>query len=457
MIKKLKVTIFAKIIFLLIALCFLFGIYLSIPVLFNYKSIENIIESKFSSDFNINLNINGDIKYQLLPKPHLLISDSSLSIDENNNESISFDIKNLKVFTNSNSLYPKSKINFEKFEIQNTNFILKKKEYNTLRNYFHNSKSKPFYIKKSKIFVVDERNETLIISPIEKINFITSKQDNFKKLNIKGNLFDLNFKSLWKKKYNSKMNSQIEIDFKEPNILIKNNLNYNNSLSYDGSTSLNFLNQNIDINYKFENNKITLVSPDNANDIKVNTSIELKPFYLSSSITLNKQNLNFMIDELIFSLLNLKTELLGNFNGDIELLLTNIEHKLIRNGKISFNISQNTVNLSEVLFNVVDIGQINSEINYTEKDGDIIFNSSNSLIIKNKKKFAKKFQVKSNKVKDINVINFKIDKNISTGIISIFDIKINQVEYKGKNSDEFRYNVKNSQEMKSLVKKIINS
>ena len=119
-----KIPIFTKGIFLLIALFFTLGIYLSIPVLFNYKSIENIIESKFYSDFNINLNINGDIKYQLLPKPNLLISDSSLSISEKNNEDISFDIKNLKVFMNSNSLYPKSKINFEKFEIQNTNFIL---------------------------------------------------------------------------------------------------------------------------------------------------------------------------------------------------------------------------------------------------------------------------------------------------------------------------------------------
>ena len=98
MIKKLKVTIFAKFIFLLIALCFLFGIYLSIPVLFNYKSIENIIESKFYSDFDIKLNINGDIKYQLLPKPHLLISDSSLSIIENNNQDMLVDIKNLKIF-----------------------------------------------------------------------------------------------------------------------------------------------------------------------------------------------------------------------------------------------------------------------------------------------------------------------------------------------------------------------
>ena len=191
-----KIPIFTKGIFLLIALFFTLGIYLSIPVLFNYKSIENIIESKFYSDFNINLNINGDIKYQLLPKPNLLISDSSLSIIEKNNEDISFDIKNLKVFMNSNSLYPKSKINFEKFEIQNTNFILKKKEYVTLRHYFHNSESKPFHIKKSKIFIVDDKDETLVISPIEKIKFITSKQDNFKKLNIKGILFDLNFKSL---------------------------------------------------------------------------------------------------------------------------------------------------------------------------------------------------------------------------------------------------------------------
>ena len=132
-----KIPIFTKGIFLLIALFFTIGIYLSIPVLFNYKSIENIIESKFYSDFDIKLNINGDIKYQLLPKPHLLISDSSLSIIENNNQDMLVDTKNLKIFLLSNSLYPKSKISFEKFEIKNTNFLLRLKEYNILRNYFH--------------------------------------------------------------------------------------------------------------------------------------------------------------------------------------------------------------------------------------------------------------------------------------------------------------------------------
>ena len=176
-----KISLLAKSIFILISLFFLFGIYLSIPVLFNYKSIENIIEKRFYTDFNINLNINGDIKYQLLPKPHLLISNSSLSIDKDSKESMSIDIDQLKVYLNSNNLYPKTKLNFEKLEIQQNNFLLKEKEYRILRNFFHTSEGKPIHIKKSKIFLLDDQNETLIISPLEKMVFSTSETDNFKK------------------------------------------------------------------------------------------------------------------------------------------------------------------------------------------------------------------------------------------------------------------------------------
>ena len=86
-----------------------------------------------------------------------------------------------------------------------------------------------------------------------------------------------------------------------------------------GSTLINFLNQNIEIDYKFKNNKIFLKSPENNNDIKIDTKIELKPFYSNSNIILNKQNLNFLIDELLFSILNLKSDLIGNLNGDLKL------------------------------------------------------------------------------------------------------------------------------------------
>ena len=126
-------------------------------------------------------------------------------------------------------------------------------------------------------------------------------------MNINGNIFDLkNLNLIWKKEFNSDLDSQIEIDFKEPYISIKNKLTYDNSSDFKGSTLINFLNKNVEIDYKFKNNKIYLKSPDNNNDIKIDTNIELKPFYLNSNIILNRQNLNFLIDELIFSTLSLK-------------------------------------------------------------------------------------------------------------------------------------------------------
>ena len=454
--KTIRLPFFVKGIFLIIGLFFLFGIYLSIPVLFNYKSIENIIENKFFSQFNINLNINGDIKYKLLPKPHLLINNTSLSIDEYSQEAMSIDIKKLKVFLNSNSLYPKSKLNFEEFEIQDTNFLLTKKEYSILRSYFHNSQSKPIYIKKSKIFILDEQDQTLIISPIEKIVYMTSEKDNFKKLSINGNIFDLNFKSLWKKEFNSEFNSQIEIDFKEPNISIKNKLNYANISNLNGSTLINFLNRSIEVDYLLKNNFINLKSPENNNDIKIEAKIELRPFYLNSNINLNRQNFNFLVDELVFAILNLESDLIGNLNGEIKFSLTNIEHELIRNGIISFIIEEKSINLNKVKFNLSDIGTIVSEIKYDEKNGEIIFISSNVLSIKNNKNFAKKFQLNLNKIESLNKIYFKIKKNITTGIISIFDIKINELDYADKNGKLLPYNIKNSQELKSLVKRILN-
>ena len=363
----------------------------------------------------------------------------------------------MKVFLNSNNLFPKSKLNFERFEILKNNFLLKEKEYKILRNYFHNSKSKPIHIKKSKIFLLDEQNETLIISPIEKIIFTTSEKDNFKKLNVNGNIFDLNFKSLWKKEFNSEYNSQIEINFKKPNISIKNKLNYHQSLDFTGSTFINFLNQNIEIDYQLKNNMIFIKSPENNNDIKIDTKIELKPFYLNSNIILNRQNLNFLIDELIFSILTLESDLIGNLNGNLKLSLTNIEHEILKDGYISFNIEEKSINLNETIMNLSDIGEIKSKISYEEEKGEIIFSSSNIITIQNSRNFAKKFQLKSSKVKNLKNILFKIKRNINTGLISISDIKINQLDNIDKDIDEKIYKIKNSQELKSLVKRIINN
>ena len=58
---------------------------------------------------------------------------------------------------------------------------------------------------------------------------------------------------------------------------------------------------------------------------------------------------------------------------------------------------------------------------------------------------------------NIELINFKIEKNINTGLVSIYDIIINDDVHYNKNNGASRYNIRNSQEFKSLVKNIINS
>ena len=141
----------------------------------------------------------------------------------------------------------------------------------------------------------------------------------------------------------------------------------------------------------------------------------------------------------------------------LKLSLTNIQNELIRDGYISFDISEKFVRFNKAKFYLGDIGVIESEINYEEEMGEIIFNSSNSIKIQNYKNFAKKFQLNKRKVENLNNIYFKIKKNINTGLISISDIEINKLDNLEKNKEKLVYNVKNTQELKTLVKKIINN
>ena len=53
-------------------------VFLSLPVLFNYKSLQSEIETKFNKDFKINLKILNDISFRVFPRPHLLIKKAIL-------------------------------------------------------------------------------------------------------------------------------------------------------------------------------------------------------------------------------------------------------------------------------------------------------------------------------------------------------------------------------------------
>ena len=455
MIKTKKKTNFFPFILVLIILFFSTVILLSIPVLFNYKSIESEIEKKFYSEFNISIKITDKIKYQFIPQPHLLITKANLNLNNQDPNSSIIKTENLKVFISPKHLYSKKNLKINKLEIQDTNFMLKLNDIRNFRNHLYDKTNKTILIKKSKLFYLDDDGNTILISPIKKFTYLINDIDNFKKLKINGNIFDIDYQSLWKKYFTEDISTQSEIKFKNPNLLLKNKFKFENNSKFSGKSKISFLNEIIEIDYFLNGDKIKIESPSSKQKIKIFSNIELSPFYFESDIIFIRKKLNFLIDDFLYFLLNLKPEFLGNLNGNLSIKLEDIDNEIFEKGKIKISINENSIHLNEASFKVKESGLLKSKISYIQKGGDLIFTTENILEIKNTKKFAKKFQINHKKIKKIDKILFNLNKNIATGKISIFEIQI--IGEKSRKDLKNIHNINNIQGLKSLLKSILST
>ena len=445
----------SKIILSSIIVFFTVILFLSLPVLFKYNNLQNIIEKKFYSEFKINLKILGDISFKIFPRPHYLVNKANLDLNIEDDKSSIIEIKNLKIFIPTNKIYSKTEINIEGFEIHNTNIYFNIKDILDFRNHLYYKINKPIYIKKSKFFLLDKNKKTILISPIRKIKYLINNKNNSKELKIKGNIFDVDYYSFWKRDYDNPNKTLNEIRLKNPNLFIKNFFSFKGKLFFKGKSSINFLNEDIIINYLMKDSKIYIDSPNqnSSQKIKLNSKIELDPFFFDAKINIDQKDTNFLIDNLLSIILNSKEEYLGNMNGNLTLVVNNLKNSIINNGNINLSIKEKVIKLEKSLFEIKGIGKIRSDFRYYENKGDLIFASENILEITNKKEFSRKFQVNSKSVKNINKIYFDLEKNIDNGEISISNIYLNKIDTE--NFSEEHYIIKNIQILKALVRNIL--
>lgn len=445
----------SKIILSSIIVFFTVILFLSLPVLFKYNNLQNIIEKKFYSEFKINLKILGDISFKIFPRPHYLVDKANLDLNIEDDKSSIVEIKNLKIFIPTNKIYSKTEINIEGFEIHNTNIYFNIKDILDFRNHLYYKINKPIYIKKSKFFLLDKNKKTILISPIRKIKYLINNKNNSKELKIKGNIFDVDYYSFWKRDYDNPNKTLNEIRLKNPNLFIKNFFSFKGKLFFKGKSSINFLNEDIIINYLMKDSKIYIDSPNqnSSQKIKLNSKIELDPFFFDAKINIDQKDTNFLIDNLLSIILNSKEEYLGNMNGNLTLVVNNLKNSIINNGNIKLSIKEKVIKLEKSLFEIKGIGKIRSDFRYYENKGDLIFASENILEITNKKEFSRKFQVNSKSVKNINKIYFDLEKNIDNGEISISNIYLNKIDTE--NFSEEYYIIKNIQILKALVRNIL--
>ncbi len=427
---------------------------LSLPVLLNYNSIQNSIEKKVSSEFKINLKILDDISLKIFPRPHYIVKKANLYLNIENEKSSIVQTKNLKIFIPIKKLYSKSDIIIEGIEVEKANFYFTMDDILDFRNHLYYKINKPIYIKKSKFFFIDKNNKTFLISPIKKMKYHINKNNNSKELKIKGNIFDIDYNSIWKRSYNDPKNSLTEIKLKNPNLFIKNFFSYEEKSIFSGKSSISFLNEDILINYLVKDNVIFVNSLNESKNqkIKLNSKIDLEPFFADITVDIYDKDVNFFIDNFLYIILNSK-EYLGNINGKLTLAVNNLKNSIIENGKINFSVKEKTIRLENSIFEIKGIGTVKSDFRYYENEGDLIFASENVFEINNKKEFSRKFQLSSNNLKNLNKIYFDLEKNIDNNEISISNIYFNKIDTK-KFSEEY-YIIKNLQILKGLIRKLL--
>ena len=431
-------------------------VFLSLPVLFNYKSLQSEIETKFNKDFKINLKILDDIAFRVFPRPHLLIKKANLDLNVEDEKSVVLETEDLKLYIPSNKIYSKKDIIITDLEFGDLNLNLKLNDINDIRNHLYYKINKPINISNLKLFLLDNKNDVILISPLKKLSYQINEKNKSKELKLKGSIFDIEFNSIWKRSYKKPKSTSNEITLTNPDIYIKNIFLFKNKNNFNGSSSIDFLNENVSFNYKYKNQKISINSPNEKNNqqIRFNSNIELNPFYFDGEIIFDQKKLSFISDTIIYYILNTDKELLENLNGRLDINFQKLDNILLDNGKITFSINEGKIKVLNSYLEIEGLGIINTSFNYFIKEDELFLKTTNILNINNKKQFAKKFQLNQKKVENINQIYFDFERNIDNGEMHISNIFVNSKN--NQNLLEEVLEVKNIQVLKSIMRELLN-
>ena len=427
---------------------------LSLPVLFNYESKVLKLKKNFYKNFHIYLDTSGKISYKPFPKPHLLVENASLKLKKNEKSKDLIVTKNLKIFISLRDIYLTSFENIISAEISNTNLELKLSEIKSIRNHLYKKVNNPIILKNSKIFIKNEKDEVILISPVRKITYKINDEIKNKIFFIDGKLFGLDFKSNWTRSYKKPLISSHNIRLLNPKIEINNIFKYEEKNKFNIKSYINYARDKLEYNIDFNNYKIEVNSPYKKNiNFNVDGNIDLKPFYFDISFNIKNKKIDKIIDKFLLNLILYNKNYIGNLNGIFKVKFNDLNNKLINQGEIDFVINEKKILMKNASFNVKNIGVLNSKLKFIKSKDEVKFKSNNKLEISNHIEFAKVFQVASKKAKKIDQINFDLEKSINDTEFIISNVKINNLHNTEKSNLNFP--IKNIQNLRASIRKII--
>ena len=421
-IDKFHVSKFSKYIIAIIAVLFVYIFYLSLPLLYDKKWVQDKIATKLSDEFNINLSNSFDISYRILPKPHYLIKDVQTTFAE---------IKDLAIYISQNNLFNKDSTRIIEVAIEEANFFLSKDNFKTFYKDNENKFSKKkIKIKNSNIFFKDNLDEVISIIKIFDAFLFFDEKNLFNLFDLKGEIFNIPFEL----NYRNIINSQKKIRIKAPDLkleVINDFFKKDENLS-SGISNISILSSSINTKFNIKD-QIAIFQSDGSriynSKINYNGQLAINPFDLNLKINLYDYKIsnlftpNSIINEFI------KSGLLFNENISVQTLVnikSTKKDEIFNEAKLELRILNGKISFDKSVFINNNIGLMKISNSDLFLENDKLFLSSNlSIDIKDIDKLYSFLNTSKNSRKNIRNIKLNIIYDFLSNQIELNNIKIN--------------------------------
>ncbi len=392
-----------RVIFTLIIIFFSVFVHLSTPAFYKDSWVKGIVKNQFEKEFNFEMEFSDKLNYAIFPIPHFRFKNVKFTSGERDLAEIEL----IKVYLTFSKFLDKNKMNIQNVTIKKAKFNFYKNDLKNLVNFFNKKiNEKKITIFDSKIFLLDDVDDTYSIISIDKSQ---SFYDNFEVMNnliVDGEIFNNSFKLKLKNNFVEKK-SDLDLVFDKLNKRYINTINFKKEKK-EGKLSYLNSRKRYDTFYSFDKDVLSFNSEEKINDnFFYNGNLKFSPFSSYIKVNLKTINLKKLLgnDSLFLEILKSNIFDNENLNFNIEVKSKNISnHRKLKNLNLNINYENQSLNFNQSNFILEDILKINLIDSKFLNKKKQYFLGSFEILIDDHSKLYKFFQTKKKYRREISSI-----------------------------------------------------